>query len=213
MLSFDPTEHVYRWRGQPVPSVTQVMTNAGLTFDYSRVPERYLRRAAARGTAVHRAVAQALRTGSWQLDFGVGWDPDIEPAVRAAERFFTDSPLMVKTQRVEQMMYSQTYGFAGTVDWRGKVEDLPSIIDFKTADRLDVVAAGIQTAAYEILDREVYGGSGCLRFALHLRCDGTYHLEPLADDNDGPAFIEAALEARGVSREFWADPIAIAPEF
>ena len=51
-FTFDPIEHIYRFDGQRVPSVTQILEPL---IDYSGVPNGVLQYAADRGTAVHLA--------------------------------------------------------------------------------------------------------------------------------------------------------------
>jgi len=51
MLTFDEPSHVYRWRGEVVPSVTQILSPL---VNYAMVPPEALERARLLGQAVHR---------------------------------------------------------------------------------------------------------------------------------------------------------------
>ena len=52
VLAFEPVSHTYRVDGAPVPSVTQLLEDAGLTPDYSLVPQPVLQHARERGIHV-----------------------------------------------------------------------------------------------------------------------------------------------------------------
>jgi hypothetical protein len=190
------------------------MRHADLATDYRGVPWDKLRRAASRGTLVHSLVAGALITGRWQYDLGLTFvEPGVAELVEAAEQFFTTPLFRIETSYVERALYSQAWGFAGTVDWKGRIDGVPSIIDFKTTAVLNVKAAGYQTAGYEILDNSNGGEQVEARFALHLRQDATWHLEPLDDPDDGPVYLAALQSAQGVSAGFWLDDAMREPEF
>lgn len=110
-LIFDAENHEYRVNGIVYPSVTQIMTGIGL-YDLSHVPERVLRESAERGTIVHLLI-------EWH-EKGILDERSIDPELRG----YFDSYLRMKDAKllpdhpsaIEEQLYSEKYGYAGTLD-------------------------------------------------------------------------------------------------
>ena len=66
IATFLAERHIYEYEGVVVPSVTQVLTLAGI-HDVSHVPLHYLERAAGIGSAVHQA-CEYLDEGKLDLE-------------------------------------------------------------------------------------------------------------------------------------------------
>jgi hypothetical protein len=101
----------------------------------------------------------------------------------------------------EARVHSRRYGFAGTLDLFGVMNDSPTLIDAKRTAQVPR-SAGPQTAAYQIALRESRPeaiadaielgvvGMNIMRFALHLT-PGRWQLVPFRNPNDQRVFLSA----------------------
>ena len=184
MLTFDPDGHIYRWRNVVVPNVTAILEDAGIS-DWSHVPDGQKHRAAELGTAVHHATVYEDED---DLD-EASLVPRVKARLAAWRAFRADYQFVA--QRREHMMYSQ-FGFAGTVDAIGTTPRRPGalvLVDIKTGSKTRAV--GPQTAAYGHLLRVQHGEDVAARWAVYLRADETYMVDPLRDSRDWPVFLHA----------------------
>jgi hypothetical protein len=170
-LTFDPDRHLYRFKGMPVPSVTQVLVGLRL------IDDRYFTQAARdRGNAVHAAV-------QFWLEGDLDWstvDPEIRPYVDAAILFLDDSHARNVTS--ERRVYHPSARYAGTLDADGEFFGDPGIVDWKSGAAGDTV--GLQTSGYEMAVEQEVGlarGAYRRRFAVQLRKNGTYKAHDLSD--------------------------------
>lgn len=175
-LTFDAENHLYFWKGEPVPGIHEVMGTVGLLKDYSGVDSFYRDR----GIAVHLAIKYYLEG---TLDEG-SLDPVCRPFFDGFLAFWQKSgstPLAT-----ELALYSETYGFAGTVD----LVLTDHIYDFKCSKNPDKVATGFQGEAQKILVAERI--NEFLPFsALKLPGDGTFDPIPYDSDVEGwPAVMK-----------------------
>ena len=173
MITFDSTTHSYTIDGQPVPGVTDILTDMGFIDktwfdDYSRE----------RGKLVHRVIHWHI-TG--ELDEAT-IDTAILPYFIAWRRFEKDTGFV--STETEKPLGSKIYRFAGTPDQIGKLNGHDAIIDYKTGTILPWV--GLQLAGYEILR-----GKPLRRFALALKDDGKYSLKEFKDRQDRGVFLSA----------------------
>jgi hypothetical protein len=163
-LTFVETGHRYFLAGQPLPSVTQVLTSAKL-LDYDFLGDRrevYL----ARGKAVHAATH---RDDDHDLDED-SVPPEIRGYLLAWRKFRRDYGFV--PQWIEYRVYNEQYQYAGTLDRVGNVRDGSEfIVDLKTG--VAPPAVRYQLAAY----------SACLphprmrqRRCVELHHDGTYRV-------------------------------------
>lgn len=200
-LTFDAATHTYRWDGVRVPHVTQVI--AGLV-DYSRIQPEALERARQEGVAVHKMV---------QLYFDSELNVDALPTwmrghYDALCRFHYDTGFEVWA--AEKKLYNPVLHYAGTPDLIGLLPKLknvrgPANIDVKRS-LFGGAAIGLQTAGYtrawndtESRDLRV---SDRNRFALQLRADGTYRLEPYQDGEDFTAFLACLQQLRWRAKHY-----------
>lgn len=186
MLEFDQAAHRYTWNGEFVPHVTGILSP--LT-SYDRIPEHVLHHAQQEGIAIHRMV---------ELDcYG---DLDIEALPEwltghhKAWRLFLDETGFDFIASEHRVFHPQ-YRYAGTLDLAGYLRRVKrttglSIVDVKRSFFAGP-AIGSQTAAYTEAwnathDKRLQAKH---RFALQLRPDGTYRLEPFEDPSDFSVFL------------------------
>jgi hypothetical protein len=178
MLTFNPERHEYRWNGQVVPSVTQVLEPLS---DYSMVPAAVLERKKQIGLAVHAAIELDLKGDLDESTIHPAW----EGYFHGWRKFKEQSGFVVES--TEQRVFSEKYRFAGTLDLVGALHRVPALIDTKTTTVL-MPTVGPQTAAYA----EGIKKPRINRYALQLSPDGKYNLEPCSDKGDWATF-QAAL--------------------
>ena len=185
-LTFDPEKHEYRLGGKVLPSVTEVISSAGLV-DFSRVPAETLETARQRGTAVHSA-CNLYDHGT--LDYA-SLDPVIWPYLEAWDKFVRQADVTI--HMTEHPVHSTKHGYAGTFDRLALVANKPAMIDIKTSEIISQ-ATGVQTIAYLHAAEESGCGLGLpakkyKRFAVHLFDNGKYELEPYTSEQDWSVFL------------------------
>lgn len=140
LLTFDEKEHLYRYGGQTVISVTQTLNDLS---DFSKVPKHYLKQAIDRGNEVHFAVELFNKFGAIE----------IKEELRGYFNSYLKFKEMFKHESLlnEFRFYSQL-GYAGTVDSYGLVMGKKTVIDYKTCAKLDkqlIDKTGLQLSAYK----------------------------------------------------------------
>lgn len=176
MIEFNEETHTYTINGIRLPSVTQIIADAGLYGDIVAFFTDYNRD---RGSNVHKIIQWHL---SKELD---------EDTVGIAERPYFDAWLRFESEanfvseKYEKIMFDTKYGFAGTVDHVGKLNKWPCLIDTKTGTMTPATA--IQLAGYEILANH----PGIKRFGLQLMNTGKYKLIEFKDRSDRGIFLSA----------------------
>ena len=176
IATFQSAGHIYQIDGKIGPSVTQVLTLAGLD-ELAHVPRRFLARAAAIGTAVHQA-CEFLDENDLDLD---SLDPTIVGYVLGYQKFKLERNFeMVTIERrgvtVDPTPGGLAYGFC--LDRIGILDGKEVLIDIKTATKKSPSWA-IQTAAYA----EAVQFEGA-RLAVHVTKEGSYKLIPHEDTAD-----------------------------
>lgn len=175
ILTFDADKHEYRLGGVKIPSVTQIIADAGLYGDTSHFTE-YSRD---RGSFVHKAIQLHL---SGELDEDT-LDPVIVSYLEVWKKFEVEAGYV--SDECEAMLADAIYRYAGTVDHIGHLNGHFCIIDVKTGGATP--ATGIQLAGYENLLKV----GGAKRYALHLNAEGSYKLIEYKDRNDRNVFLAA----------------------
>lgn len=180
-LRFDEALHRYSLDGRELISVTQALTEAGFIDTRWFTDE-----AALRGTYVHAAIAMHADGDLAEASI----DPLLRPYFDAYLSFRLESGFDVAA--CEERVYDEAAGYAGTLDLRGQFPNQSGVdvIDIKTGSIPAWV--GYQTAAYARL----VAGAPRRRWALNLRGDGTYRLEPLTAKTDERVFLSALLVAQ-----------------
>lgn len=212
-LTFEPIAHRYELDGVVVPSVTGILRASGL-IDFSRIPPSILEAARERGTVVHQAIAyyneQDLDVEQFRKDF-----PDYAGYIDGWISFCEQRRF--KAHLTEHRVASRRRRVAGTADCFGELDGVGVLLDYATGRPQDV-GKNLQTAAYHMLALEWASEDDALarfiatypvirRYAVGLRRDGTFRLEPYADPLDARKFttlVEAqriVAEHRGEWRE------------
>lgn len=181
MLTFDEGPHLYRWNGEPVPSVTQIIKPLS-SFDH--VDPDVLERARQEGVAVHKMVELACRD---ELD-EPGLPEWLRPYLAAWRAFVAETGFVLDAS--EERVYHLDYRYAGTLDLRGRTRVHPrGLFDLKRSFAAGR-AIGVQLAAYAgAVNWPVTGRDACARFGLQLRGDGTYRMRRFEDPADWSTFL------------------------
>jgi len=181
-LAFDAGTHTYRLNGRVVPSVTQLIAQL-YRGAFDCVPEAILDRKRDIGLAVHAATEL--------IDVDDLDESSVDPAITGyldAYRAFlrAERPKWVMS---ETRLAHPLLGFAGTLDRSGFLRKEVSIVDVKTVAELHP-AVGVQTAGYDLLHQHANDTRAhAKRYALQLRPDGTYKLQPYLSPDDYRVFL------------------------
>ncbi|PFH08128.1 hypothetical protein BCF11_0480 [Collimonas sp. PA-H2] len=178
MLTFDTSKHEYRWNGNVVPSVTQILSPM---MNFSMLNPEVLQRAQKLGTAVHR-MTELYDKDDLDTD---SLSDELKPYLTAWIRFKDDCGFEPAT--IESQLYHPIHGFSGTSDRTGPVRGRMAVLDIKKMATLGPVI-GMQLSAYQAL-HSLHGPQILDRYALGLRPDGTYRMVPYKDPLDFPAFL------------------------
>lgn len=185
MLTFDQENHAYKWHGEPVPSVTQLLKEFGL-IDFSHVPKDRLEFKRSLGSAVHYAIDLMEQD---DLD-EESLNEEIRPYVEAYKHFREITGF--EPRQTENRLYSKKWRFAGTLDQQGihfsNIGDEESIIDYKCTWKLHA-SCGPQLQAYKMLYEENYKVKIKRLFGLQLKPTGHYDLVEFKDPNDKQDFL------------------------
>lgn len=173
-LTFDKTTHTYRYNGNVVPGVTTILQP--LT-NFDNVPPHVLQAASDFGTAVH-LMCELNDLG--ELDVS-SVDDALIPYLRAWQKFSDDH--QVEWDAIEEQVYHQTLGYAGTLDRRGRVNGLATMLDIKSSVQL-YPSVGPQLAAYQQASK----APTICRMAVQLKADGNYVAKKYEDPSDWPVF-------------------------
>jgi hypothetical protein len=204
-LDFEPQTHTYRVDGHIVPSVTQLLDDAGLTPDYSVVPPRVREHARARGIHVD-ACCDLLDQDD--LDWA-SVHPEAVPYVESWARFCAAEGYAPVCGQVP--LYHPRYGYAGTADSIGTLNGSWVVVERKATTKM-AATYGLQTAGYAQPGLWVAPpGGGRLepaawpapaRLGVQLKRDGSYLVVPYDDAEDLSAFlgVVALFRWRALSR-------------
>lgn len=140
-LQFCESTHTYTVNGFVVPSVSEIMKPLSAAH-YKSIDADTLSKAASRGTKVHAAVENYLL-------FGI---EDISQELRGYFDGFKKwidevKPVPIKT---ECRIYHKTLNYAGTADLPCYIDDVPTLVDFKTTATVAKVLTRVQLEAYKI---------------------------------------------------------------
>jgi len=175
MLRFDPAEHKYFLGEKELPSVTRVISSAGLVDS-----QWFTEQAAMRGTYLHQATVLDDKN---DLD-EESLHPLIQPYMAAWRKFKDESSVVFDL--FEHPVHSEQWGYAGTLDRVGTLNGRSAIFDIKTGaqDRTH----GLQLAAYK---EALAWHTPLARFGIYLTDDGKYKVVEYKDTNDFKVFLAA----------------------
>ena len=111
-LTFQEDGHIYRLNGVEIPSVTEILKEAGLS-DMSKIPASVLERALNFGKAVHKAIELSSK-GSLCHD---SLDPLLLPYLNGWKAFVEDFGYVC--QKYEYRHHHGTYRYGLTIDQAG----------------------------------------------------------------------------------------------
>lgn len=181
MIRFIEETHQYFDDKGRLPSVTEILS--GSIPQYTGISEQVLENASARGQAVHRACELYDKN---ELDYST-LDEQIIPYLEAWISFIKDTGFIVGYS--EQIVYSNKFRYAGTLDRIGKINGESAIVDIKTTAILSPVT-GLQLAGYKQAAIECLEGSGQeKRFAVQLKDNGNYSIKEYTDQSDFNVFL------------------------
>lgn len=186
-LTFDQETHTYKADGVIVPSVTQVIKAAGCLPMFAPGDWHMTK-----GSHVHLAT-QLYDEGDLDEDT---LDPVIVPYLTAYKRFREETDFT--PTEIELSLCSQTYGYAGTIDRIGTMNNTPVLIDIKTGAPYAAVA--LQCAAYLNLVHES-GYSALKVYVLYLKDTGKYTLIQVKVRSAFPVFLSALTIYKWKSKE------------
>lgn len=182
MIAFDEAAHEYRVQGAVVPHVTGILKD--LT-DYRHVDPEALERARQEGVAIHKMVELDVHD-QLDIDSLPEW---LHPRYSAWRKFLADTGFVCEWS--ERRVYHPVYRYAGTLDLKGPMRQRRALIDLKRSFYGGRVI-GLQLAAYA-------NAADCpdaSRYALQLRDNGEYRLEPFEDKNDFNVFLACLTRKR-----------------
>ena len=142
MLTFDAEKHEYKFDGKVIPSVTQIIKEAGL-INLDFVDKDLLAEKADLGTKIH-VTTQLYDKGSLDVD---SLHPILKKYLDNWIKFKKDYGFQV--EEIETMYYHSKYSFAGTLDRIGVIGKDKVLLDIKSGGKYD--SHRIQTAAYKLL--------------------------------------------------------------
>lgn len=180
--------HVYRWNGNRVLGVTQIL-DAVLPNPYqaARASDVEFKRQV--GDAVHAATHYADEN---DLDLSTV-NPVVLPYIEAYLRFCLETGFSPKCREIK--VYSALYKFAGTIDRVGRINCKRTglaVVDLKCTATINIERVRLQTMAYKIAAEEQLSVRIDHRICVQLKPDGSYQARWL--DNhaaDKTAFIHA----------------------
>jgi hypothetical protein len=177
-LQFDPIQHAFTWKGQPVPSVTQVLRDMGLASSWFKDDPIYRER----GSAVHTASAY-IDDGTFDES---STHPDLLGYTKGYERFLADTRF--KAQASEVAVYSPALKVAGITDKYGVSNDRTWLLDLKSGKSAPK-GVELQLGMYRLLlgnGITLKGEQVALKFdavkCLHLPGDNSYSLIDCSDN-------------------------------
>ncbi|MFX0134744.1 MAG: hypothetical protein ACFFDN_13975 [Candidatus Hodarchaeota archaeon] len=168
-LEFNPETHEYRWDGRTVSSVTQILN---FIFPYFKRDNHAINL----GMNVHKMTELIDRN---EFDMS---DPDNEfymPYAEAWLKFKKEFKLTTEKVQIELPLYSERYGYAGTIDRFYYDKNIE--IDIKTGQD-NPVRYELQMLAYCGLIKENFGKMPEM-YIVFLNPDGTYRAKKVVYDS------------------------------
>jgi hypothetical protein len=181
VFTFDDEAHIYRLGNRVLPSVTQVLRDAGVVEFYGSNNATH---AMLRGTYAHLA-CELLDKNKLDRDT---LDDEVRPYLEAYEAFKRDSGFV--PELIEKRLYHPYAMYAGTIDRVGLLSNERALIDLKTGGKYR--AYDIQLGGYDGLC-SVNEHHIDKAFSLYLKANGKYSLVELKDRKRAAQVFMAAL--------------------
>lgn len=134
--------------GTPPMSRAAYVTTLQARCGKQKAHRKTLEKAADIGSQVHGLIEWNLRR---ELKQEVGPEPRVVDNAQWAFMAFQDwaSSVSLKPIHIEQMVWSRTYGYAGTMDLLAEVNGVLTLVDFKTGKAI-YGEAHLQNVAYQV---------------------------------------------------------------
>lgn len=140
---------------------------------YDDVNQYTLDNAAERGTAVHKACEQIIKTGECEIS------AEFAGYVNGFIKFCED----YKCKFIHSELALACPDYAGTIDLAGIVDGKPALVDIKTVSAVKKMLVKAQLNGYKRLyEHNKYGTMESL-YCLQLMADGKYRRYPVAIDS------------------------------
>ncbi len=143
VMLFDEESHEYTLNGTNFIPVTQLLKKYNLSANYTGIPANVLKKAAARGNAIHKA-----------LELYIGGDRSLLGVMNEVDLFnnyVNARNINLGTAKSEQIYYDTHYKVAGTVDFQYLDGNDVVVADFKTTSSLHLDAVAWQLSIYNYL--------------------------------------------------------------
>lgn len=182
-LTFNEDKHEYQYNKLTVPSVTQIISGAGLVnFDF--ISKELLEEKADLGRKIH-TTTELYDQDILEIST---LHPILVNYLESWAKFKKDYGFIIK--ELEEMYFHPLYRFAGRVDRVGFIKDKLCILDIKSGVKSKT--HGLQTAAYKLLYN--YGKPkkelAKDRYIVYLTQDG-YKVEQNKEETDEQVFLAA----------------------
>src|SRR3990170_3101551 len=137
----------------PPMSRTAYLTTLTDRLGKQRANQKLLAKASEIGSQVHAMAEWNFRRALGQK---VGPEPKIEDRAQWGYMALEDwaSSVKFKPLKIEQTVWSTTHGYAGTMDLLALVNDVPTLVDFKTGKAI-YGEAHLQNVAYQVAYNEM----------------------------------------------------------
>lgn len=187
-------QHRYWLGDKRIPGVSEIIRLSGLATDYFGEAAQRKR---VLGTYVHKAIALDL---AGQLDKNSLAGP-VAMYFAGYELFKQD--FKIKPLKIEQIIASNKWGFAGTLDFIGNINIPLCLVDWKTSVT-PAAETDMQLSAYSILAEEIFGLKPVELVTVHLNELGKYKIVKHKENRQD--FLAALLVAkRLVADKFGGD--------
>lgn len=161
VLEYLDDEHIYLCDGIILPSITQILS-VRFGKKYKDIDPEILRKAAAKGTAVHEAIEAYCQNGT---------ESDL-PELRGFKFLQKNYGFEVLANELPVILFRGDKPIAaGRLDLVLKMNDVCCGADIKRTAALDKEQVAYQLNLYRIAYRQCYGIEWTQIFALHLRDD------------------------------------------
>jgi len=181
--NFTEKDHKYFLDGTEIPSVTQVLQEAGL-INLEWVDKEVLKAKALFGTKVHKTT-ELYDKGTLDI---AELHPTLSGYLNGWVKFRNDYDFI--PTYIEIMLFHKLYKFAGRIDRVGCLGDDLALVDIKSGTKQKV--SSIQTAGYELLYNQDKTKKDQIkkRYLVYLNKDN-YKVEECKNINDKNIFLSA----------------------
>ena len=161
-LEFDPSEHIYKYDGHELPSITRLLKNI-LPDKYKGVDENTLNIASIRGTYIHMLIEEYEKC---QIDDSSSKELRNYKFLKKNYKFE-----VVSSETPVVLFDNGTPIAGGMIDLVIKKDDKLGIADIKTTSVLDKEYVTVQTNLYRIAYQQSYGEEISFLKAIWLKED------------------------------------------